>query len=423
MKSNQPADGPSLDGAKVDPVQGTSRRWPRFLSDPAVRYALLLFLISRLVLTLWAVLITAIQPVPIQPDEIERPYLGAPILNQGPAGLLLGPWQRFDTMRYLRIAHQGYDEIEDSVFPPLYPLAINGLGRGLALLLPQDQAALLAAIVVSNVSFIGTLIILHRLTAAETDANTARRTVIYFTLFPTAFFLVAAYSESLFIFLALAAIWSARRSRFWLAGVLGLLASLTRLTGLVLVVPLAFEYMRQRGLDWRHPRAFNWRALRFDALSVLLPLAGVVAFLVYRLVAGLPSIDQIYRLFWYQTTGLPGRDLLAAVNQIVAGGAAFRLYLDLFCVLLLIATTWIVFRRLGVTYGLYSAMLLLFILLPTSEVKPLFSFSRYALAFLPTFMILGGLGRNPWANRLIVYPSLALYLYLSGQFFMWGWVA
>jgi hypothetical protein len=423
MKSNQPADGPSLDGAQFETVQGTARRWPRFLSDPSVRYALLLFLISRLALTLWAVLITAIQPVPIQPDEIERPYLGAPILNQGPAGLLLGPWQRFDTMRYLRIAHQGYDQIEDSVFPPLYPLAINGLGRGLALLLPQDQSALLAAIFLSNVSFIGTLIILHRLTAAETDANTARRTVIYFTLFPTAFFLVAAYSESLFIFLALAAIWSARRSRFWLAGVLGLLASLTPLTGLVLVVPLAFEYMHQCGFDWRHPRAFNWRALRLDALAVLLPLAGVVAFLVYRLVAGLPSIDQIYQLFWHQNTGLPGRDLLAAVSQMVAGGASFRLYLDFFCVLLLFATTWIVFRRLGVTYGLYSAMLLLFILLPTSELKPLFSFSRYTLAFFPTFMILGGLGRNPWVNRLIVYPSLALYLYLSGQFFMWGWVA
>ena len=68
-------------------------------------------------------------------------------------------------------------------------------------------------------------------------------------------------------------------------------------------------------------------------------------------------------------------------------------------------------------------MLLLFIFLHTSELKPLFSFSRYALAFFPMFMIFGAAGHNPWVNRLIVYPSLALYLYLSGQFFMWGWVA
>ncbi len=100
-----------------------------------------------------------------------------------------------------------------------------------------------------------------------------------------------------------------------------------------------------------------------------------------------------------------------------------RLIFDFFCALLLAVTTVITFRRLGVTYGLYSAMLLLFMLLPVSELKPLFSFSRYALVFFPTFMILGLAGKNPWAHRLIVYPSIALYLYFSGQFFMWGWVA
>jgi hypothetical protein len=38
-------------------------------------------------------------------------------------------------------------------------------------------------------------------------------------------------------------------------------------------------------------------------------------------------------------------------------------------------------------------------------------------------MILGDAGRRPWPNRLILYPSIALYLYSAGQFFMWGWVA
>jgi hypothetical protein len=68
-------------------------------------------------------------------------------------------------------------------------------------------------------------------------------------------------------------------------------------------------------------------------------------------------------------------------------------------------------------------MLLLFMLLPRSELKPLYSFSRYTLVFFPTFMILGDIGRRPWPNRLILYPSFLLYLYFAGQFFMWGWVA
>jgi hypothetical protein len=62
-------------------------------------------------------------------------------------------------------------------------------------------------------------------------------------------------------------------------------------------------------------------------------------------------------------------------------------------------------------------------LLPASDFKPLYSFSRYALVFFPTFMVLGQLGRRPWVNRLILYPSTALYFYFSGQFFIWGWVA
>jgi hypothetical protein len=81
------------------------------------------------------------------------------------------------------------------------------------------------------------------------------------------------------------------------------------------------------------------------------------------------------------------------------------------------------YRKLDPTYGLYSTVLLLFMLLPASSQKPLFSFSRYALAFFPMFMVFGLAGKNPWINRLILYPSIGLYLYFSGQFFMWGWVA
>jgi hypothetical protein len=215
--------------------------------------------------------------------------------------------------------------------------------------------------------------------------------------------------------LALAAIWSGRCGRFWRAGGLGFLSSLTRLTGWILVAPLAFEYWQQR--------SFKLRRVTPAVLAVFLPLAGLFLFFAWRQWAGLPPIDQLYRENWYQTTGIPGADLLRAGRLIIAGEARFTLWFDFFCTFLLLGSTVVTFRRLGPTYGLYSAMLLLFILLPTSELKPLFSFSRYALAFFPMFMLLGQAGKNPWINRLILYPSLALYLYFSGQFFVWGWVA
>jgi hypothetical protein len=157
-------------------------------------------------------------------------------------------------------------------------------------------------------------------------------------------------------------------------------------------------------------------------------VVGVAGFLAWRWWVGLPPLTVIYKQYWYQTPGFPGSDVITAVNTLFFGGPVraneiIALTFDFACTLLLGVTTMLAFRRLAPTYGLYSAMLLLFMLLPTSEFKPLYSFSRYTLAFLPTFMLLGLTGKRPWLNRLILYPSLALYLFFSGQFFVWGWVA
>jgi hypothetical protein len=150
-------------------------------------------------------------------------------------------------------------------------------------------------------------------------------------------------------------------------------------------------------------------------------------FLLWRWWAELPSLNQVYTQYWLQTTGLPGVDLLRAINALLFGGSArpgdFNLWFDIFCAFLLIAGTLLIFRRLPLTYGFYSALLLLFIMLPASELKPLYSFSRYLLAFFPVFMLLAQAGQDSWRHRLILYSSLILYLWFSGQFFLWGWVA
>lgn len=382
---------------------------------PAVRFALIVFVVSRLVITLWAILVLALRPLPQETDEVLRPYLGQAPLQRGISALLLGPWQRFDTLHYLRIAEDGYAAEEDSVFPPLYPAAINLLGRPLGALFGTGPGDLLAAVIIANGAFLATLILLYQVSQAELDDSAARRTLVYLTVFPTAFFMLAAYTESLFLLLAMGSIWAARRDRFWLAGILGLIAPLVRLTGWVLAAPLAYEYLARRD--------FNWRRIEWSGLATLLPLAGTGLFLLYRETSGLPSLATIYSTYWYQETAIPGQDLITAIRQMIAGGATFTLFFDFFCALLLLATTIVALRRLPRVYGLYSLMLFLFMLIPTSELKPLYSFSRYALVFFPTFMVLGQAGRRPWTNRLIVYPSALLYLYFSGQFFMWGWVA
>lgn len=417
---------------------------------PAVRNGLIVFVVLRVVVTLWAVGVLTLMPLPATPDEETRPYLQQPILTPvtaSPAAALLGPWQRFDTNHYLRIAQQGYAHEADSVFPPLYPLLIRGLGT---LFGGTPTADLAAALLISNLALLALFILFHHIAAAEIGPDHATRALVYFALFPTGFFLFAGYTESLFILLALGSLWAGRNGRFPLAGLLGLLASLTRLTGWVLVLPLAYEFFfgdqgpgrqnrgsvigtwlsanRKQG-NLQSPIATNHSPFSIlnSLFSILLPALGSALFLLLRWALGLRPLGQIYADYWYQTTGFPGLDMATAVQTLFLGGTArageFTLIFDLLMVFFLAGTTVWVWRRLGPTWGLYNALLLLFILLPTSELKPLYSFSRYALAFIPTFFVLAEAGKRPFLNRLILYPSILLYLWFSGQFFVWGWVA
>lgn len=400
------------------------------INKQALKTAVFTYLILRFLFSFWAILSLAINPLPEEPDEEIRPYLNQPLLTNGTAGILLGPWQRFDALRYTKIAAEGYADERNSVFPPLYPWLIRGLG---GLFGGNHVAHLLAGILISNTATIWLFYIIHHITAQEISPEVATRAVVYFALFPTSFFLFAPYSESLFILLALAALWQGKNGRFLLAGGLGFLASLTRLTGIVLTVPLFLLWWQQQdGALWP-PRAIAQSAIWHQPKRWLsgwpigLPAVGTAVFFLYRRWLGLRPLSQIYRDYWFQTTNLPGSDIWRAVESMFFGGASrageISLWFDFLCLIFLVVSTGWVFRRLGVVWGVYNVLLIAFMLLPTSDLKPLYSFTRYALAFVPTFMVLAEMGKRPLINRLVLYTSLPLLLYFSGQFFIWGWVA
>jgi hypothetical protein len=51
------------------------------------------------------------------------------------------------------------------------------------------------------------------------------------------------------------------------------------------------------------------------------------------------------------------------------------------------------------------------------------AFGRHTVELFPAFFLLGIEGnRGPWRNRAILYVSIVMLLYLSGQFVLGGWV-
>ena len=190
---------------------------------------------------------------------------------------LFGSWQYWDGSWYLRTATVGYPTADYAgpppaeafyAFFPLFPLLIAGAD----LVLPGST--MIAAMLVSVATFLGMLIVLYRFLDSELrDKAWVDRTIWYLVLFPTAFFLAAPYPMSLYLMLMIAAVYFMRQGRWWVAGLVGALATASRASALLLVGIFVLEYLRQR--EW------SVRRIRPDLAWVALVPTGLLAYMAY----------------------------------------------------------------------------------------------------------------------------------------------
>jgi hypothetical protein len=325
-------------------------------------------------------------------------------------------WNGWDAGHYVRIAESGYHIGPGfPAFFPLYPLLIRGADG----LLPGG--ALAAALLVANAAAIGALAVLHRLADHEFGPRVAQRATWYLAAFPTGFFLFIGYNESLFILLAVGALYAGRRGHWWLAGTLGALSSATRLFGVLLIAPLAVEYLRQRG----------WRP-RLDVLSLALVPLGVAAYSVYcALELGNPLAFSVAQDQWGRRYTFPGEAWLIAVRQMhghrMLEPASLAAILDagtvLIAVVLLVLCVTGRFRfRRDQLYLVVQAALTLLLLMST-EVggRSMQSAARYTLEAVAVFLVLARIGANPLIDRAVLTVGISLHavfllVFMAGTF-------
>ena len=177
-----------------------------------------------------------------------------PRLVPAAGGPLVSSLTTWDGWWYLGIARNGYhatplvDQYHDYAFFPLYPALV----RALSLATPAFDG--LIAVLLSNVLFLVALWLLYRLTALVLDEERALWSCVLLALFPFSWVFSMAYGESLFLALSLGSLLAAERGRAGWAAALASLAGLTRLPGLLLIVPLGLILWRRvpdrRGLAW-----------------------------------------------------------------------------------------------------------------------------------------------------------------------------
>lgn len=193
-----------------------------------------------------------------------------PRLVPGDDAPILRSLTAWDGAWYLGIARDGYHVqaiggYHDYAFLPLFPLLV----RALSVPFPGWEG--LIAVGLSNVLFLVSIALLVALTSARSGRPKAVRSAALLAIYPFSAALSMAYAESLFMVLMLGAFLAAERRRPVLVGVLLALATITRLQGVILIVPLAWLLWRQD----KAPRA-SWLALSLGPLAALAIFGWVV---------------------------------------------------------------------------------------------------------------------------------------------------
>lgn len=341
--------------------------------------------------------------------------------------VLLWPWANFDGVYYLLIAAKGYTV--NGGFFPLFPLLIRMFSSVFGTLLPFDPLQFAVAMFLVNAFTFGSVILLYYVVRLDYPEVVAWRSVWMFLLFPTAFFLVSVYTESVFIFLVLSAFYFARRGRWVLAGICGMMVTATRIVGIAIFPAIIYEFALQYGgfavLAARMKKEFVAVAMRLAPIA-LIPF-GLVGYLWY---SALKWGDA-----WYFIRAQGTMQNNRSVSSIILLPQTLFRYAKILFTLAPISYEWwiallevsscvfilwlgtIAWReRIRRSYLLYA---MLAFLIPAST-GTFSGLPRYTLVLFPLFMVLGLPRMHRFATFYrIVSPILLgilLLLYSRGYF-------
>ena len=355
----------------------------------AARAVLVPFLLTRALVAAIALAATALVP----PSAICRNACDASSIA------ILNVAARWDGDPYLTIAREGYsaDNVSLVAYFPLYPFLMR-LGGAL---FGSDDAFLAAGVVISNLALFAALVYLARLVMLDHDAKTATRAAVYLLVFPTTVFLCVVYAESLFLLLAIAAMYHARRRDWLLAGALAALAALTRPFGAVVALPIAIEALRR-------PIAF-----RGLAATLLAPAAFFAWLAVLWLITGDSRALLTAQAQW---GGRPGLSLQAFADLFDPAVYSFPYFVIAFTVLIgaLAVVSWRVLRPSLAAYA--TAVFLVAI-----STGSLTSAPRYYLAVFPAFIALAVIA-PAWLGRAYVALGVTIGMLLTAMFAQWYWI-
>lgn len=347
-------------------------------------------------------------------------YPSTPVNVQG----LLLSWNQWDAPHYIEIARYGYTSRHLTAFFPLFPLLMKAVAFVFG-----NHLYWLAAMLISNAALFGALYMLYQIAAEVLGERGGRRTILYLCLFPTAFFFFAGYNESLFIFLSCSSIFAMRHQKWLLAGGLGLLASLTRSAGVLLVLPYLCELWMARD-RFETNSWLQFRRLLFKGLPMALIPLGLLFYAYYCWRQfGNPMAFSAAEKWWGKGWSFPWSGILGNLHQLFfqqpfGSFLEPHLLLDLGAILAFIVLTILGARRFRLSYTVWNVALIMLLLCTVSSAGDyLVSDQRYVLELFPAFILLASFGlKHPRLHQALLISFPFLQAILAALFVLGRWM-
>lgn len=326
------------------------------------------------------------------------------------------PLANFDGVHYLSIAQNGY--INEGRFMPLFPILINFISK-IFFFLKGIEPIFIAGFLIANLSLLIALFFLNKLLEMDYDRSISRWTVAFLLFSPTAFFFGSIYSESLFLLISVLIFYFTRKRRWLIVGILGFLLAITRLSGILILPVLIYEFLKQENIK-------KTKKLYAAFPLILIP----IGLIIYSLFCYLKWGDALYFL---NAHGMLGNsrsvDSLVFFPQTVfrylkiltsISYTDFAWWLGLLELTSFVFATVILFvgwrKKIRFSYTIFGILLML---LPASS-GTFSGLPRYISVIFPIFLILA-LIKNKFVKfsiftTFIILLSLFTFLFSRGYY-------
>jgi len=321
---------------------------------------------------------------------------------------LLASWAQWDGGHYINIANNGYQDLSDFAFFPIYPAMIRFLS------VIFNGNLILSSLIISNFSAVIFIIYFYKLLKEKYSQSIAFASMVTYLTYPFSFYLVASYSESLFLLLLTALIALIFKKKYFLAAALVIPISLTRGIGFFASVILIYAYL--------YKQVIVFQKFKFNLLIILTPFLGITGYLGYlKIIHNNEFLFLTAQSNWQRSIQDPLSTVFAYLWSIITlQPRPFNDYIDLILTIGFLLILILGRKKIPSSWWIFSTLA---ILIPAST-GTLTSMPRYLLGSFGVYVIVGKyFANNPKLAKIFWTISLVLQVVFSVMFINGYWVA